>query len=234
MDVNQFFELGKQYWPFAIPIILAIGNAIPWYFSIQKLRAEREKTRVETQKMRLEIRKLEAEQLQLESLRKGETSYQPSETTSKREFPKLLKANWTTTANIGFALLAIILFCVDWFTTLPLTAHGLTLMVFLLFGALLNLLIVGFQVLQRQMENNSRIQNWISFEGQFINLELAKIHHAANVELTKNHHAANVELTKTTLDLIARVGDEIIDHINKVRESPGNHPSQTANPVKPE
>ena len=74
----------------------------------------------------------------------------------------------------------------------------------------------------------------MSVEGQLINLELAKIHHAANAELAKIQHAANVELTKATLGLIAQAGDEIIDQIKKLRESPGNHPSQTTNPVKPE
>ena len=241
MDVNQIVELGKQYWPYAMGIILAIGDAISWHFSIQKspaerekVRAETEKVRVETQKLRIEVRKLQAEeQLQLESLRKGETGYQPSETTSKREFPNLLKANRTTTANIGFALLALIVFFVDLFSS-PLTAYVLANMMFLLFGALLNLLIVGFQILQRQEENNFRIQNWISIKGQLINLELTKIQHAANVEIAKIQHAANVELTKTTLDLIARAGDEIIEQIKKLREFPGNHPSQTTNPVKPE
>jgi hypothetical protein len=230
MDVHQFFEQGKQYWPFAIPIICAIANAISWYFSVQKSRddkeksrAEREKAPLEIQKMRLEIRKLEAEeQLRLQSLRKGETGYQPSETTSKREFPKLLKANWTQTVNTGFALLALIVFFVVQFIS-PLTANGLASMMLLLFSALLNLLIVGFQVLQRQMENNHRIQTWISIEGQFINLELTRI-----------QYEANVELTKTTLELMAQAGDQIIEHIKKLRESPGKDPSQTTNPVKPE
>lgn len=221
MDVNQFFELGKQYWPYAMAIILAIGNAISWYFSIQKSRAEREKVRVETEKVRVEIRKLKAEeQLQLESLRKGETGYHPSEITSKSEFPELLKANWTKTANIGFALLALIVFNVLLFSS-PLTANGLASMMFLLFSALLNLLIVGFQALQRQEENNFRIQNWISIEGQYINLELAKILFPANVELNKNTLAANAELTKTTLEMIGFVAQVIIDHIKKLRESPG-------------
>jgi hypothetical protein len=107
-------------------------------------------------------------------------------------------------------------------------------MMFLLFAALLNLLIIGFQDLQRQEENNFRIQNWTTIEGQFINLELAKIHHAANAELGKIQHATNVELTKATLGLIARAGDVIIDHIKKLRECPGNHPGQTTNLVKPE
>ena len=107
-------------------------------------------------------------------------------------------------------------------------------MMFLLFAALLNLLIIGFQDLQRQEENNFRIQNWTSIEGQFINLELVKIHHAANAELAKIQHATNVELTKATLGLIAQAGDEIIDHIKKLRESTGNHRGQTTNPVKPE
>jgi hypothetical protein len=233
MDVNQIIELGKQYWPFAMTIIVAIGSVISWYLSVQKSRDDRKKTPFEIQKMRLEIRKLEIEVLQLESLRKGETGYQPSETTSKREFPKLLKPNWTTTANISFALLAFILFTVDLFSS-PLTAYGLANMMFLLFAALLNLLIIGFQDLQRQEENNFRIQNWTSIEGQFINLELAKIHHAANAELAKIQHAANVELTKATLGLIAQAGDEIIDQIKKLRESPGNHLSQTPNPINPE
>lgn len=215
MDVNQFFELVQK----CSPAVALIGTAIGGYFWIQKTRAETRKFDAEALAA-LAIQN--NNQAQLESLRKGETGDRPSQTPSKHEFPKLLKPDWTTTANIGVALLALIVFFVDLFSS-PLTAYVLANMMFLLFAALLNLLILGFQVFQRQEENNFRIQNWISIEGQLINLELTKI-----------QHAANVELTKTTLDLIARAGDEIIEQIKKLRESPGNHPNQTTNPVKPE
>ena len=129
MDVNQIFELGKQYWPFAMTIIVVIGNVISWYLSVQKSRDDKKKAPFEIQKMLLEIRKSEIE---VESLRKGEIGDQPSDTPSERELPKLLKADWTKTANIGLALLALILFCVVWVTP-PLTVNGLVFMIFLLF-----------------------------------------------------------------------------------------------------
>jgi hypothetical protein len=208
MDVNQFFELGKQYWPFAITIIWTIGNAISWYFSIQKSRAEREKARVETQKMRVEIRKLQTEeQLQLESLRKAETGNRPSQTPSEREFPKLLKADWKISVQAGSVIFVLIVFFVDLFSS-PLTAYVLANMMFLLFGALVNLLIIGFQALQRQGDNNLRILSWLTMETQRLDLELT-------------HERA--KLLFEAVAVLAQGEDQIIEQIKKLLESPGNH-----------